>query len=67
MVVFELNFKKFKGVWPTHAGLMRGYSAMGDYKKALQHAKAALIQAPNAEIKKIIINAVDSLEKGNAL
>lgn len=67
VAVFELNYKKFKGAWPTNAGLMRGYSAMGDLKKALKYAKAALAQAPNEEIKKIISNAVDSLEKGKAL
>jgi tetratricopeptide (TPR) repeat protein len=67
LAVFELNYKKFKGAWPTNAGLMRGYSAMGDFKKALQFAKAALAQAPNTEIKKIMSNAVDSLEKGIAL
>ena len=67
VAVFELNYKKFNGAWPTNAGLMRGYSAMGDLNKALEYAKAALAQAPNAEIKKIISNAVDSLEKGKAL
>jgi Protein of unknown function (DUF2911) len=67
MQVFELNYKKFKGAWPTNAGLMRGYSAMGDLKKALQYAKVALVQAPGEEVKKIIANAVDTLEKGKAL
>ncbi len=67
MEVFELNYKKFKGAWPTNAGLMRGYSAMGDFKKALEYAKAALAQAPSEEIKKIISNAVDTLSKGKAL
>lgn len=67
MRVFELNYKKFNGAWPTNAGLMRGYSAMGDFKKALEFAKAALAQAPSEEIKKIISNAVDTLSSGKAL
>ena len=67
MKVFELNYKKFNGAWPTNAGLMRGYSAMGDLKKALEYAKAALVQAPSDEIKKIISAAVDTLLKGKAL
>jgi tetratricopeptide (TPR) repeat protein len=65
--VFEMNYKKFKGIWPTNAGLMRGYSAAGDFKKALEYGKAALAQAPNEEVKKIISNAVDTLAKGKAL
>ncbi|MGF2412667.1 DUF2911 domain-containing protein [Ferruginibacter sp.] len=67
MKVFELNYKKFNGAWPTNAGLMRGYSAMGDLKKALEYAKAALVQAPSDEIKKIISSAVDTLSSGKAL
>jgi len=65
--VFELNYKKFNGAWPTNAGLMRGYSAMGDLKKALEYGKAALAQAPSEEIKKIISTAVETLAKGKAL
>lgn len=65
--VFEFNFKKFNGAWPTNAGLMRGYSAMGDLKKALQFGKAALEQAPNDEIKKVIAAAVETLSAGKAL
>ena len=67
MEVFEFNYKKFNGAWPTNAGLMRGYSALGDLKKALQYGKAALEQAPSEEIKKIIANAVETLSKGKVL
>ncbi|HLO79815.1 MAG TPA: DUF2911 domain-containing protein, partial [Chitinophagaceae bacterium] len=31
MKVFEKNYTKYKGVWPTNVGMMRGYSAMGNY------------------------------------
>jgi hypothetical protein len=67
MEVFEFNYKKFNGAWPTNAGMMRGYSAMGDLKKALEHGNKALAQAPSPEIKKIIANAVETLSKGKAL
>lgn len=67
MEVFLKNFQKNKGAWPTNAGLMRGYSAMGDLKKALEHAKLALAQTPNEESKKIISQAVKKLEEGKPL
>ncbi len=65
--VFELNFKKFNGAWPTHVGLMRGYSANGDLKKALEHAKAALLQAPDDINKKSLESAIKTLSEGKAL
>ncbi|MFZ1527836.1 MAG: DUF2911 domain-containing protein [Ferruginibacter sp.] len=65
--VFEKNYKKNKGAWPTSAGLMRGYSANGDLKKALEYAKMAVTQAPNEETKKIMQQAVDKLSKEEAL
>lgn len=67
MAVFEKNFKKYDGAWPTNAGMMRGYSAMGDLKKALQYAKLAMVQAPNEESKKILEQAIKTLESGKAL
>jgi tetratricopeptide (TPR) repeat protein len=67
MEVFQKNFQKSKGAWPSNAGLMRGYSATGDLKKALEHAKLALAQAPNDESKKIIELAIKKLEEGKPL
>ena len=67
MAVFEKNYKKNKGVWPTNGGMMRGYSAMGDLKKALEHAKIALTQSPNEENRKFIEQAIKTLESGKAL
>jgi tetratricopeptide (TPR) repeat protein len=67
MAVFEKNYKKHKGAWPTNGGMMRGYSAMGDLKKALEHARLALAQAPNEEGKRIIEQAIKTLESGKAL
>lgn len=67
MEIFQTNFKKHKGAPPTHAGLMRGYSAMGDLKKALEHAKLALAQAPDEGSKRILEQAVKKLSEGRSL
>jgi len=65
--VFEKNFKKHKGAWPTHVGMMRGYSALGDLKKALEHARLALAQAPNEVNKQSLEQAIKTLESGKPL
>lgn len=65
--IFEMNYKKFNGAWPTSAGLMRGYSAQGDLKKALEYANKAVADAPTPEVKKIMAAAVETLSKGKAL
>ncbi len=63
-VVFEKNFKKNNGVWPTNVGMMRGYSALGDYKNALKYAKVALTQAPDDLNKKSLEAMIATLESG---
>ncbi len=65
--IFEMNYKKFNGAWPTSAGLMRGYSAQGDLKKALDYANKAVADAPSPEVKKIMVAAAETLSKGKAL
>ncbi|MDN3659476.1 DUF2911 domain-containing protein [Ferruginibacter paludis] len=65
--VFQKNFTKNKGAWPTNAGMMRIYSAMGNYKKALEHAKAALPQAQDEATKKFLETAIKTLEQGKPL
>jgi tetratricopeptide (TPR) repeat protein len=67
LAVFQKNYDKNKGAWPTNAGLMRVYSAMGEYKKALEYAKAALAQAPDEQNKKLLEVAVMTLGGGKAL
>ena len=46
---------------------MRGYSASGDLKKALESAKSALQQAPDELNKKSLMDAIKQLESGKAL
>lgn len=65
--IFEFNFKNQAGQWPTHVGMMRGLSATGKLKEALEHAKLALEQAPNDLNKKVIKEAILKLEKNQAL
>lgn len=67
LAVFEKNYQKNGDTWPTHVGLMRGYSATGDVKKALEHAKIALGQAPDDVNKKNLEASVKTLGEGKAL
>jgi hypothetical protein len=62
--VFKKNHERSKGAWPTNAGLMRGYAALGDYKNALVYAKLALAQATDVANKKFIEQAIEKLSAG---
>lgn len=65
--IFQLNLKKNGDAWPVHAGLMRGYSATGDLKKALEHAKIALTQAPDDMNKKTVEGFIKTLSEGKPI
>jgi tetratricopeptide (TPR) repeat protein len=62
--LFQQNAKRYPNKWPVHVGLMRGYAAMGDKKRALQEARLALAQAPDAGNKKNLENMIRLLEEG---
>ncbi|MBV6647962.1 MAG: DUF2911 domain-containing protein [Cyclobacteriaceae bacterium] len=64
--VFQLNYKKFKGAWPTNYGLARGYSAVGNHKQALKYLKIALKNVPEGDtVNPPLIEAnIKKLEKG---
>jgi tetratricopeptide (TPR) repeat protein len=64
LAVFQKNAKRFGDAWPTHVGLARGYSAMGDYKTALKHAEIAAKQAPDELNRKSLQAAVVQLKQG---
>jgi hypothetical protein len=55
------------GAWPTNVGMMRGLSATGNLKKALEHAKLALAQAPDEENKGGLQMAIKTLSEGKPL
>jgi len=51
--VFEKNYKKYQGAWPT--------------KSALKHAKMAVEQAPDAQNKDFLQRCVEKLEQGKTI
>jgi len=61
---FKLNAQKNPNVFTTNVGLMRGYSANGDFKNALKYAKAAQLQAPDKANKDALDGFVKTLEAG---
>lgn len=67
MVIFEKNYKKNDGKWPTPVGMMRGLSATGNLTEALKYAKLALAQAPDEVNKKNLEASIKKLESGKAL
>ena len=62
--VFLLNEKRNGDKWPVHVGLARAYMATGDTAKALEHAKIAATQAPDAMNKKNLEAMVQALSEG---
>ncbi len=62
MEIFEYNANKNKDTWPVHYGLARGYSAKGDYKKALKHLEKAHTNAPNAASKGRVAANIEKLK-----
>ena len=62
--VFKLNYDKNPNQYTTNVGMTRGHSAMGEYKKALPFAKAALAQAPDQRNKESVEIMIKKLEEG---
>jgi predicted Zn-dependent protease len=67
MTIFQYNASRFGDEWPVDVGLARGYSAKGDLKQALEHARKAVAQAPNPQNKQAIEGLVKSLEAGKPI
>ena len=62
--VFKTNYDKYPNQFTTNVGLGRGYSALGNYKKALSYMKAALPQAPDELNKNSVSAMIQKLEAG---
>jgi hypothetical protein len=62
--VFTLNYNKYPNQFTTLMGMMRGNSAIGDYKKALEFAEKALPLAPNPANKNNIDRFIVLLKEG---
>jgi hypothetical protein len=67
MEIFQLNFERNGEQWPVHVGLARGYAANGDPKQALEHARKALTQAPDALNRQSLKAMAAALEAGRAI
>ncbi|MCB1033118.1 MAG: DUF2911 domain-containing protein [Acidobacteria bacterium] len=62
--VFQANAARFPDTWPVDVGLARAYSALGQYEKALEHARLAYERAPNQLNKDALADSIKKLEKG---
>jgi len=62
--VFQLNYNKFPNQFTTNMGMTRGYSGIGNYKKALEFAQKALPQAPDAFNKTNVEKMITQLKEG---
>jgi tetratricopeptide (TPR) repeat protein len=62
--IFKMNYDKNPNVFTTNVGMGRAYSALGDYKKALNFMKAALAQAPDEGNKTSVTAMIKKLEEG---
>jgi len=63
LAVFKMNYERFPNTLFTNLGIASGYSAMGDYKKALEYAKKALPQAKGGNLLEVQKN-IRALESG---
>ncbi len=62
--LFQELAKKYPNVFMSNMGLMRGYSAVGDYKKAADWGKKALTLAPDANNKANVERLLGQLAQG---
>jgi tetratricopeptide (TPR) repeat protein len=62
--IFKANFEKYPNQFTTLMGLVRGYSANGDYKTALKHATQALPLAPDTNNKSNVNTMIEKLKAG---
>ncbi|UFH53991.1 DUF2911 domain-containing protein [Spirosoma sp. KNUC1025] len=62
--LFQGLAKKYPNVFMSNMGLMRGYSAVGDYKAATDWGKKALAQAPDDNNKANIERLLGQLAQG---
>jgi len=62
--VFKIDYDKHPDEFLTNAGMARGYSAVGDYKKALTYAQKAQAQAPDPANKATMTKFVQELGDG---
>lgn len=62
--VFKLNYDKNPNTFTTNVGMMRGYSALSNYKKAAEYGAKALSQAPDKGNKNNVERMIRLLQEG---
>ena len=62
--IFKMNYDKHPGLFVTCMGLARGYSAIGNYKKALEFAQKAQPLAQDAANKANVEKMIKTLQEG---
>jgi tetratricopeptide (TPR) repeat protein len=62
--VFKMNYDKHPNKFTTNVGMARAYSAMGNYKKALEFAQKAQPQAPDPANKANLEKLIKTLQDG---
>lgn len=64
LTLFQELAKKYPNVFMSNMGMMRSYSAMGDYKTATDWGKKALVQAPDDNNKANVERLLGLLGQG---
>ncbi|NVK04318.1 MAG: DUF2911 domain-containing protein [Flavobacteriia bacterium] len=49
MQIFQANAETYPDTWPVNVGLMRGYSALGEYDKAIEFGEKAKENVPEGD------------------
>jgi len=62
--VFKRNNDKYPNQFTTNMGMVRGYSAIANYKKGLEFAQKALPQAPDKQNKDNLEKMIATLKEG---
>lgn len=62
--IFKYNAEKNKAEWVIHIGLIRGYSAVGNYKKALECAETAQKVVTEDTNRKNVARMIELLKQG---
>jgi Protein of unknown function (DUF2911)/Tetratricopeptide repeat len=62
--IFKFNYDKNPGSFTTNVGMGRAWSAMGDYKKALQYLNTALPLSPDDGNKSNVSSMIEKLKEG---
>ncbi|MEO6977835.1 MAG: DUF2911 domain-containing protein [Mucilaginibacter sp.] len=62
--VYKMNYDKHPDTFFTNAGLGRGYSGIGDYKKAVTYIQKAQAQAPGKPAKDNMEKQIKTLQDG---